>query len=70
MRKRSSTPNAAAQVRLGPVFKEVEDWRRRQAKIPPRSHAIRHLLKRGIEAEKREAKSPPAAADAISEAAS
>jgi hypothetical protein len=60
MRKLSKI-NAAAQVRLGPVFKMLEDWRRRQSKIPPRSHAIRYLLKLGIEAEQRGAKGRPEA---------
>jgi metal-responsive CopG/Arc/MetJ family transcriptional regulator len=42
---------AAVQLRLGPLFELVENWRRSQAKIPPRSEAIRELVRRAIEAE-------------------
>jgi hypothetical protein len=28
--------------------KRIEDWRREQPKIPPRSDAIRQLLERGL----------------------
>jgi hypothetical protein len=48
--------NAAVQLRLGPIFKPLEDWRRRQRKIPPRSVAIRELLKRALEAERQREK--------------
>ena len=37
--------NAAVQLRLGPLFQLVEDWRRSQPKIPPRSEAIRELVR-------------------------
>jgi Arc/MetJ-type ribon-helix-helix transcriptional regulator len=48
------TENAAVQVRLsGPEFDSLENWRRAQGKIPPRSDAIRELLKRALEAEQR-----------------
>jgi hypothetical protein len=43
--------NAAVQLRLGSLFDLVENWRRSQAKIPPRSEAIRELVRRAIEAE-------------------
>jgi hypothetical protein len=51
----SKPDNAAVQLRLGPIFKLVEDWRRRQPKIPHRSEAIRHLLSLALEAEQRRA---------------
>ena len=53
MRNTRKSPNAAVQLRLGPIFRPLEDWRRRQPKIPPRSGAIRELLKRALEAEQR-----------------
>jgi hypothetical protein len=40
-----------AGVRLnleGPLFVQIEDWRRSQFKIPSRSRAILHLLKRAL----------------------
>jgi hypothetical protein len=40
--------NAAVQLRLGSLFDLVENWRRSQAKIPPRSEAIRELVRRAI----------------------
>jgi hypothetical protein len=43
--------NAAVQLRLGSIFESVENWRRSQPKIPPRSEAIRQLLKLALEAE-------------------
>jgi hypothetical protein len=43
--------NAAVQLRLGSLFDLVENWRRSQAKIPPRSEAIRELVRRAIAAE-------------------
>jgi hypothetical protein len=43
--------NAAVQLRLGSLFDLVENWRRSQVKIPPRSEAIRELVRRAIEAE-------------------
>jgi hypothetical protein len=40
---------AAVQVRLnGSVFDSLENWRRAQDKIPPRSVAIRQLLQRAL----------------------
>lgn len=40
---------AAVQVRLdGPLFEQLENWRRSQAKIPPRSDALRILLQRAL----------------------
>jgi hypothetical protein len=44
--------NAAVQLRLGSIFESVENWRRSQSKIPPRSEAIRQLLKLALEAER------------------
>jgi hypothetical protein len=48
-----STENAGAaiQVRVeGPIFSRIENWRRSQSKIPPRSEALRQLVERGLEA--------------------
>jgi hypothetical protein len=42
----------AAVVRLplkGAIFEGLEDWRRRQAKIPSRNEAIRLLLRRALD---------------------
>jgi len=40
------TQNAAVQVRLtGAEFDSLENWRRAQEKIPPRSEAIRRLVR-------------------------
>jgi hypothetical protein len=48
---KTNTPTARVQVGLdGEIFKLVEDWRRGQPKIPPRSDAFRELLKMGLEA--------------------
>ncbi len=42
-----ATAGAAVQVRLrGDEFKSLEAWRARQAKIPPRSEAIREAIRR------------------------
>jgi hypothetical protein len=41
--------NAAVQLRLGPLFQLVEDWRRSQPKIPPRSEAIRELVRLALQ---------------------
>ena len=49
--------NAAVQLRLGSLFDLVENWRRSQAKISPRSEAIRELVRRAIEAEQQHAAS-------------
>jgi hypothetical protein len=51
----SSIPSSAA-VRFqleGPIFLQVEDWRRSQPKIPSRPDAIRQLLKRALSAPER-----------------
>ena len=41
------TENAAVQVRLsGNEFDSLENWRRAQEKIPPRSEAIREAIRR------------------------
>jgi hypothetical protein len=41
------TENAAVQVRLtGAEFDSLENWRRAQEKIPPRSEAIREAIRR------------------------
>jgi hypothetical protein len=58
MRDTRKSPNAAVQLRLGPIFRPLEDWRRRQPKIPPRSDAIRELLRRALEAEQRRGRCP------------
>jgi hypothetical protein len=47
--------NAAVQLRLGPLFDPVEDWRRSQPKIPPRSEAIRELVRLALSAPRRDA---------------
>jgi hypothetical protein len=49
--------NAAVQLRLGPLFELVENWRRSQPKIPPRSEAIRELVRRALEVARRDATS-------------
>ena len=42
-----TTENAAVQVRLsGAEFDFLENWRRAQEKIPPRSEAIREAIRR------------------------
>jgi Arc/MetJ-type ribon-helix-helix transcriptional regulator len=42
-----TTENAAVQVRLsGAEFDSLENWRRAQGKIPPRSEAIREAIRR------------------------
>jgi len=52
--RRQEPPNHAIQVRLvDPLFRALEDWRRRQPQIPYRSCAIRELLSRALEAERR-----------------
>jgi hypothetical protein len=41
----------AVQVRLeSPLSDLVEDWRRAQPNIPPRSQALRQLLRKGLAA--------------------
>jgi hypothetical protein len=49
----NSRQNAAVQLRLGPLFELVEDWRRSQPKIPPRSEAIRELVRLALNATQR-----------------
>jgi hypothetical protein len=45
----SDLTGAAIQVRLeGPLFAELENWRRAQPKIAPRSWALRQLLERAL----------------------
>jgi hypothetical protein len=45
---------AAVQARFdGPDFARIEDWRRAQPKIPPLSEAVRILVKRGLDADRR-----------------
>jgi hypothetical protein len=40
---------AAVRLNLeGPLFVQIEDWRRSQFKIPSRSGAILHLVKRAL----------------------
>jgi hypothetical protein len=46
--------NAAVQLRLGPLFELVENWRRSQPMIPPRSKAIRELVRLALEAAERQ----------------
>jgi hypothetical protein len=44
---------AAVQVRLeGQLFAELENWRRAQPKIVPRSWALRQLLERALACER------------------
>ena len=45
--------DAAVQLRLGPLFAAVEEWRRNQPKIPYRAEAVRELLRRALDAEQR-----------------
>ena len=45
----SDLAGAAVQVRLeGPLFAELENWRRTQPKILPRSWALSQLLERAL----------------------
>jgi hypothetical protein len=55
--KKSIDPNAGAvQLRLGPpLLKLIEDWRRAQIKIPPRSEAVRQLVQLALVATQRPA---------------
>lgn len=49
MSESSDLTGAAVQVRLdGPLFAELENWRRTQPKIIPRSWALRQLLERAL----------------------
>ena len=50
----SDVTGAAVQVRLeGPLFAELENWRRTQPKIIPRSWALRQLLERALADDRR-----------------
>ena len=50
----SDVTGAAVQVRLeGHLFAELENWRRAQPKIIPRSWALRQLLVRALAADRR-----------------
>jgi hypothetical protein len=45
----SAKTDAAVQVRLsGSLFTALEDWRRQQPKLLPRSQALRELLKQAL----------------------
>jgi metal-responsive CopG/Arc/MetJ family transcriptional regulator len=49
----SAMPDTAVaiQVRVrGPLFTQLEAWRRAQAEIPARSEAVRQLLRKGLAA--------------------
>jgi hypothetical protein len=49
MVEHSSANEAAVQVRLsGSLFTALEDWRRQQPKLLPRSQALRELLKKAL----------------------
>ena len=44
-------PTAAVRLQLeGPLFRLLEDWRRSQPKIPPRSKAVCLLIERALTA--------------------
>jgi len=50
----SDVTGAAVQVRLeGQLFAELENWRRTQPKIVPRSWALRQLLERALAGDRR-----------------
>ena len=50
----SDVTGAAVQVRLeGQLFAELENWRRTQPKIVPRSWALRQLLERALADDRR-----------------
>jgi hypothetical protein len=47
----SDQPRGAVRLRLeGGIFREVEDWRRSQPKIPSRAKAVRLLIERALAA--------------------
>jgi hypothetical protein len=49
-----SSSGAAVQVELeGPLFAKLENWRRAQPKIVPRSWALRRLLEQALAADRR-----------------
>jgi hypothetical protein len=54
MSNSSDVTGAAVQVRLdGPLFAELENWRRAQPKIVPRSWALKKLLERALADDRR-----------------
>jgi hypothetical protein len=66
MQRSINTPSdrkqdAAVQLRLGPIFEQVENWRRGQPKIPTRSEAVRVLLQWALEAKQRDVSGPSSA---------
>jgi hypothetical protein len=53
--------SAAVRFQLeGPIFTQIENWRRAQTKIPSRPDAIRELLKRALCAAEQPGNSPEA----------
>ena len=46
-------PKAFHAVDDSQLVDQVDDWRRRQPEIPPRSEAVRELIRRGLKAEER-----------------
>jgi hypothetical protein len=54
MQNTNLNKDAAVQLRLGSLFAEVEEWRRNQPKIPYRAEAVRELLRRGLDTERRD----------------
>ena len=53
MQNTNPSKDAAVQLRLGPLFAAVEEWRRNQPKIPYRAEAVRELLRRALDTEQR-----------------
>lgn len=54
MSNSADVTGAAVQVRLnGPLFVALEDWRRAQPKIVPRSWALKRLLERALADDRR-----------------
>lgn len=54
MQNTNPSKDAAVQLRLGPLFAAVEEWRRNQPKIPYRAEAVRELLRRALDTEQRD----------------
>jgi hypothetical protein len=51
MHDNGSVQRAAVRLQLeGPIFRLVEDWRRSQPKIPPRSKAVCLLIEQALTA--------------------
>ena len=49
MHNDDSVQRATVRFQLeGPIFAQIEDWRRMQEKIPSRPDAIRELVKRAL----------------------